>query len=108
VARFHEVCRQAFRVGSSTPKKTGRYGDGGGLWLQVSASGGKSWIFRFMYDGRERHMGLGPVDVVSLAEARELARENRRVLFEGRDPLVARHAAREAAKAVFRRGILTP
>ena len=55
----------------ATKKKPGRYGDGGGLWLQVSKFDTKSWVYRFMLDGRARHMGLGPVDLVSLAEARE-------------------------------------
>ena len=53
-------------------KKTrpGRYGDGGGLWLQVSARGTKSWIFRFMLNGQARQMGLGSVDTFSLTGAR--------------------------------------
>ena len=34
--------------------KQGRYGDGGGLWLQVSQFGTKAWIFRFMMDGKAR------------------------------------------------------
>ena len=40
-------------------RKPGYYGDGGGLYLQVSKFGSKSWIFRFMLDGRARDMGLG-------------------------------------------------
>jgi hypothetical protein len=39
--------------------KKGMYDDGGGLYLQVSASGAKSWIFRFTLDGRAREIGLG-------------------------------------------------
>jgi integrase len=84
-------------------KTPGRYGDGGGLWLQVSESGGKSWIFRFMHDGKARHMGIGPLEMVSLAEARELARGHRRLLFEGLDPIEARAANRQAAKATAAR-----
>jgi len=34
----------------------GMYHDGGGLYLQVSAGGAKSWIYRFMLDGRAREM----------------------------------------------------
>ena len=56
----------------------GCYGDGGGLWPQVARGGTKSWLFRFKRDGRARQMGLGPVAIVSLAEARELARDARR------------------------------
>jgi integrase len=65
----------------------GRYGDGDGLWLQVSPKGGKSWLFRYQRQGRARHMGLGRVDIVSLAAARELARQARRRILEGVDPI---------------------
>ncbi len=43
----------------------GMYHDGGGLYLQVSAAGAKSWIFRFTLDGRPREMGLGPTSSVA-------------------------------------------
>jgi hypothetical protein len=62
-------------------KTPGRYGDGAGLWLQVSAGGGKSWLFRYMRNGKARHMGLGPVEIVSLAKARDMARDARRLSF---------------------------
>jgi len=55
----------------------GRYGDGNGLYLLVGPGGGKSWVFRFKVNGRERAMGLGPYPLVSLAEAREKALEHR-------------------------------
>jgi integrase len=79
--------------------------DGGGLYLQVSASGAKSWIFRFMLDHRAREMGLGPADTIPLAEARKRAAECRRMRHDGIDPIEARRAGRdqkrlEAAKAL--------
>ena len=40
-------------------KEAGQIGDGGGLYLQISKSGSKSWLFRFMINGRSREMGLG-------------------------------------------------
>jgi hypothetical protein len=55
----------------------GRYGDGGGLVLQVSQWRTKAWLFRFERGGRERQMGLGPVSTLSLAEARERAQQCR-------------------------------
>lgn len=60
----------------SEMRKTGRYGDGRGLWLQVSKWGTKAWIFRYAIDGRPRQMGLGQVSLqkndggVTLEEAR--------------------------------------
>ena len=74
----------------SKTKKPGYHGDGGGLWLQVSSSGSKSWIFRFTLNRKQREMGLGAVHTVSLAEARVRAREYRLMLQEGLDPLEKR------------------
>ncbi|MBV9373569.1 MAG: DUF4102 domain-containing protein, partial [Alphaproteobacteria bacterium] len=85
--------------------RKGMYHDGGGLYLQVSGAGAKSWIYRFMLDGRPREMGLGPVDVISLAEARKRAIECRRMRLDGIDPIEARRAEQgqrklDAAKAM--------
>ena len=41
-----------------TVKKPGLLADGGGLYLQVSKSGTKSWLYKFMLNGRSREMGL--------------------------------------------------
>src|SRR5215212_8286219 len=77
--------------------KPGRYGDGKGLYLQVKDTGARSWLLRYERNGRERWMGLGGVEFVPLAEARERAFEERRRLRQGIDPLDARRA--EATKA---------
>jgi integrase len=77
--------------------KNKRYPDGGNLWLQVTGNGaGKSWIFRWTEPGtgRDRNMGLGPLDTISLDEARELAKFYRQVLIDGDDPQVERDRAR--------------
>jgi integrase len=76
----------------SSKKRRGRYSDGDGLVLQISKWGSKSWIFRYQRDGRERHMGLGSLNAVTLAMAREAARKCRHVLLEGRDPIDQRNA----------------
>jgi integrase len=79
-------------------KETGRYGDGGGLWLQVSKWKTKSWVLRYWVDGRERVLGLGPLDLVPLADARERARQARRLLLDGIDPIEHRKQARNASR----------
>ena len=81
--------------------KPGRYGDGGGLWLQVRDAERKSWLLRFMLNGKSREMGLGPVELVTLAEARDKALAARKRLLDGIDPLEERQAqkAARAAKA---------
>jgi integrase len=86
-------------------KRRGYYGDGGGLFLQVSAAGTKSWVFRFKEAGKLREMGLGATHTIGLAEAREKARDCRRLRLDGIDPIAARKAARsqvrlDAAKAM--------
>src|SRR5438270_6138032 len=80
------------------PKDRGYYGDGGGLYLQVSATGAKSWVFRFKADGKLREMGLGPLHTIGLGEARLRAQECRKARLDGEDPITTRHAERMAAK----------
>jgi integrase len=72
----------------------GKYPDGANLWLQVGPSGSKSWYLRFALNGRTREMGLGPYPLVSLAEARDKATVQRRLLLDGIDPIEARKATR--------------
>lgn len=74
--------------------KPGYYGDGGGLWLQVSPTGSKSWLFRFTLSKKQREMGLGAVHTVTLPEARAKAKECRLILLEGKDPLEIRKATK--------------
>ncbi|MET0217981.1 MAG: Arm DNA-binding domain-containing protein, partial [Burkholderiales bacterium] len=75
-------------------KKPGHYADGDGLYLQVSLSGSKSWVLRFMLRGKAREMGLGSTSIISLAEARTKAKDQRKLLAEGIDPIEARAAQR--------------
>jgi integrase len=87
-------------------KKTpGFYGDGGGLYLQVTSKEAQSWIFKFQRKGRQRMMGLGSLDIVPLAEARDKAIDCRRLLLNGIDPIEARAARQAAAKLEAARSI---
>jgi integrase len=86
----------AITVSSIT--KRGRYGDGGGLYLQVSQWGTKAWVFRYMVNGRARTMGLGDIETFTLKEARNRARDARQLLADGIDPLERRQKAKEAAR----------
>jgi integrase len=91
-----------------TVVEPGYYGDGGGLYLQVSRAGTKSWIFRFTLNKRTREMGLGSLHVVSLKSARELADKNRMLVAQRIDPIEHRstehskRAADHAARKTFR------
>ncbi|MGH6680699.1 MAG: tyrosine-type recombinase/integrase [Bradyrhizobium sp.] len=81
-----------------TTKAPGLHADGGGLYLHVTKTGAKSWIFRWRCDGRLRDMGLGPLRVVSLAEARDRALGCRKLVYGGGDPIDERRAQRQAAR----------
>ena len=86
-------------------KQPGMYGDGGGLYLRVTKDGARNWVYRYMLDGQPRWMGLGPLALYGLAEARGKALDARRLRHEGIDPIETRRTERmrqrlEAAKAV--------
>ena len=70
-------------------KKPGMYADGGGLYLRVTPEGACNWVLRYMLDRRPRWMGLGPLALYSLAEARARAHDARRKRHEGIDPIEA-------------------
>jgi integrase len=94
------MSRPMHRLSAKSVEKTkepGYYCDGGGLYLQVSATLSKSWIFLYRRNGKSREMGLGSERDVSLAEARTKAADARRQLAGGTDPLAARegHRAQE-------------
>ena len=83
--------------------KVRRYRDGNGLYLLVrpaSRSSGKLWVQRLTVHGRERELGLGSADTVTLREARRIALENRRVARSGGDPRRAGRAVPVFADAV--------
>ena len=77
--------------------KPGLYGDGGGLTLQITPTGAKSWLFRYMIAGKPFGMGLGPTHTVSLAEARQKALDARKLFIEGINPLTAKKQSQIAA-----------
>ncbi len=88
-------------------KKPGLHGDGGGLYLLVKRTGGKSWAQRITIHGKRRELGLGGFPTVSLAKARALAALNRATVAEGGDPLADKRrgkapAFRDAAADVHR------
>lgn len=80
--------------------RPGYYADGDNLYLQVRRGGTKSWILRYAFNGKEREMGLGPIDDLTLAGARKKATEKRQLLTEGIDPIAARRALKESQRIV--------
>ncbi len=71
----------------STLKTPGYHSDGGGLYLQVSSTLSKSWIFKFVRDKKATEVGLGSLVDVSLEHARDKAADYRKLLKQGINPL---------------------
>lgn len=84
----------------ATVTDPGYHADGGGLYLQVTASGAKSWVFRYRFEGRRPEMGLGPLHVIGLADARAAADAARKMVQAGQDPLAGRRAAAVATSSI--------
>ena len=78
-----------------TVKEPGKYFDGHGLYLRVEANGSRFWVQRITIRGKRCELGLGSPALVSLAEARGKAIDNRKLARDGGDPLQAKRDARE-------------
>ena len=102
--RLHSALSDRVVKATTAP---GRIFDGQGLFLLVTPGGAKIWKQRITVKGRRQELGLGPYPVVTLAKAREVAIENRRMARDGLSPKVERRRARgiptfsELARADF-------
>jgi integrase len=76
-----------------TLKDPGRHADGSGLYLSISANGGRRWVFFYRWRGKQTEMGLGSARDVSLARARALAADARKLIADGINPLDAKRQA---------------
>ena len=87
------MARQVNRLNAravATITEHGRHADGGGLYLSVSPNGGRRWVFLYRWHGKPTEIGFGSARDVTLARARELARQARGNLAEGLNPKEAR------------------
>jgi integrase len=89
----------------SRAKKPGWYNDGAGLYLRVAPGGSRQWIFRYSRGGRTHDLGIGPLHTFTLAEARERAKDCRKQLQDGIDPLAAKRERVATARAAEARAI---
>ncbi|MFC0201478.1 Arm DNA-binding domain-containing protein [Paracoccus rhizosphaerae] len=76
-----------------------------GLFLQIIPTGARSWIFRTTIGAKRRDIGLGGYPDVSLAQAREMAREAKNKIRQGIDPIEERKAVRAALVASQKRSL---
>ncbi|CAB3661033.1 tyrosine-type recombinase/integrase [Paraburkholderia rhynchosiae] len=76
-------------VGVRSAKPTGklyRLFDERGMYLEVSATGGKWWRFKYRFQGKEKRLSLGVYPDIGLKDAREQRDEMRKLLAKGVDP----------------------
>jgi integrase len=77
-----------------------------GLHLQVTPSGGRTWLLRVVVGTKRREIGLGGYPEVSLAAARDRAREAKDRIRSGIDPVEERKEAKAALVSAQRRGLI--
>lgn len=74
--------------------KTQRLFDGGGLYLEVSPTGGRWWRLKYQFNGKEKRISLGTYPVVTLKAARDRMLAQKRQLADGVDPSAERKAVK--------------
>jgi integrase len=90
------MARQINRLNAravGTLTENGRHADGGGLYLSISPNGGRRWVFLYRWHGKPTEIGFGSARDVTLARARELAKDARGRLAQGINPKEARKPA---------------
>ena len=94
------MARAIHKLSSKTVEaaaERGLYSDGGGLYLQITQHGHRSWVYGLRIHGKLRTMGLGPYPRVTLKKARDLAKAAAEQVHDEIDPIVARGQSRIAA-----------
>ncbi len=96
-----KIAKELSPLEVSRLKTPGLFSVGGipGLSLQIKASGARSWILRVKIGTKRRDMGLGPYPGVTLAQAREKARQAREQIEQGQDPILERERAQSQLRA---------
>jgi hypothetical protein len=90
-------CLDRYRVRTAKPgEKPVRLFDGGGLYLEISPTGGKWWRLKYRFDGKEKRLSLGVYPDVSLKDARDRRDTSRKLLADGIDPSENRKAMKSA------------
>ncbi|MBT0477022.1 tyrosine-type recombinase/integrase [Morganella morganii subsp. morganii] len=77
----------ARQVETAKPKeKSYKLFDGGGLYLEVTAKGSRYWRMKYRFGGKEKRLAFGVFPTVTLAEAREMRNQAKKILAAGGDP----------------------
>lgn len=94
----------ATAVRNAKPRdRTYRLADGGGLYLEVTPSGGKYWRLKYRFHGKEKRLAIGVYGSkdgeVSLAQARDERDKAKKLLAQGSDPSTVKRIAKLEGKA---------
>jgi integrase len=100
-SKQHDTTHNRLKPVDPPRLKPGMHHDGGGLYLDVRT--GRSgmtrvWVLRFTRHGKAHTLGLGPLHTISLKDARQRARDARKMLLDGIDPIAAKEAERAAQR----------
>lgn len=79
-------------------EKSRKMADGGGLYIEISPSGGKWWRFKYRFEGKEKRLALGVYPDVGLKDAREKHADARKLLANGIDPGAMKQAKKRQSK----------
>ena len=85
----------------ATLTKPGRHADGGNLYLVVDKGGAKRWVFLFHLHNHQHEAGLGSLNSVPLAKAREISADFRGYLAAGLNPIIERRNHRPVRHKTF-------
>ncbi|MFI2817976.1 tyrosine-type recombinase/integrase [Vreelandella piezotolerans] len=89
----------ATAVRSAKPQeKTYRLTDGGGMYLEVTPTGGTYWRMKYRFHGKEKRLAIGVYPEVSLAAARDARDQARKLLAQGLDPSTTKRVTKELGK----------
>lgn len=85
------------QIETAKPKdKAYKLADGGGLYLEIFPTGGKSWRLKYRFAGKEKRVVFGLYPAVTLAQARGKREDAKRILAAGGDPGAAKQEAKQA------------
>jgi integrase len=82
-------------------EKDYKLADGGGLYLLVTTTGGKLWRFDYRHDGIRRTASFGAYPQVSLADARTIRNDTKKLLLDGVDPGVNKKAQKASKSSAL-------
>ncbi|MBV1899841.1 MAG: tyrosine-type recombinase/integrase [Cycloclasticus sp.] len=90
----------ALIIKSAKPKdKKYRLSDSGGLYMEVTPSGGKLWRMKYRFLKKEKLLSFGAFPIVTLKEARLYRDEAKSLLSKGIDPSVVKKELKESKLA---------